>query len=240
MKKLLFLAIFPLLLSCSKHQFDLEQLKFPIEKKVLNTAGVNTNEYPTFIEGEILSFTGNNDTVMVYGGMQLSGNLRRYNKNVDASNYVKFFEDPIHKDIRAYEIVLKTTEETEQLETYFDKNFGKTDFYYKDKEVSCRIWEKEKSLYYLGIHFDFNDPELLNKSRKTALLFVVDKSAKEIISKEAPQGDYFQFYRHYLEIKESPQHKNKKYTYREYIEQSRRENKSKEFDVIYFDNYIEN
>ncbi len=229
-----------MLLSCSNHTFDLEKLKFPVEKKILNAAGINTDEYQTFIEGEILSFTGSNNTVMVYDGMRLSGNLSRYNKNVDASNYVSFFEDPTHKDIRAYEIVIRTTEETEQLEKYFDKHFGKTDFYYKDREVSCRIWEKDNSLYYLGINFNFNNPELLNKSRKTALLFVTDKNAKQIIREKSPQGNYFQFYRHYLDAKETPQHKNKKYTYREYIEQRKRENKYKEFDVIYFDHYIEN
>jgi len=123
---------------------------------------------------------------------------------------------------------------------YFDKNFGKTDFHYKDKETTCRIWEKDNNLYFLGIDSDSYDEEFMAKHLKSALLFVVDKNSKNIIKEESPQGSYFQFYERYLEAKEEPQNKNKRFSYRDFIEKARKENEFNDvLDVIYFQNYVE-
>ncbi|MGE8290383.1 MAG: hypothetical protein ACN6ON_01845 [Sphingobacterium sp.] len=238
MKKLLFICKLILLLciSCKQKQFDLADLRFPIDKKQLNMLGVETAPYKTYLEDETIKFSSDSSSVMHFGGIALAGNLSRYDKNIYESNTVYFLEDRTDKTIQAYKVTIGTSEETEQLESYFDKQFGKTDFYYKDEELSCRVWEKEGLLYYLGINFDVYNPDQIKKHRRTALLFVVNKSSQTLIKEEAPQGHYFRFYHYYLEAKEKPEYKT--LTYRQYMELKQRQYQSEGLETIYVENYI--
>ncbi|MEI2271759.1 hypothetical protein OHD16_06355 [Sphingobacterium sp. ML3W] len=238
MRKLLILCKLTVLLciSCKQKQFDLSDLRFPIEKKQLNTLGVKTDPYKTFLEEETMKFISDSSSVMRFGGIALAGNLNRYDKHIYASNNVEFFEDREDKAIQAYKIAIQTTEETELLAGYFDQQFGKTDFYYKDKEVSCRVWEKEGMLYYLGINFDVYDPERIAKHLKTALLFVVNKTSQTLIKEEAPQSSYFRFYKYYLEAKEQPEYKT--FTYRQYMQLKSSQDQSEGLETIYVGHYI--
>jgi len=238
MKKLLFICKLILLLciSCKQKEFDLADLRFPIDKKQLNMLGVETAPYKTYLEDETIKFSSDSSSVMRFGGIGLAGNLSRYDKNIYASNTVYFLEDRTDKTIQAYKVTIGTSEETEQLESYFDKQFGKTDFYYKDEELSCRVWEKEGLLYYLGINFDVYNPDQIKKHRRIALLFVVNKSSQTLIKEEAPQGHYFRFYHYYLEAKEKPEYKT--LTYRQYMELKQRQYQSEGLETIYIEHYI--
>lgn len=238
MKKLLFICKLILLLciSCKQKQFDLADLRFPIDKKQLNMLGVETAPYKTYLEDETIKFSSDSSSVMHFGGIALAGNLSRYDKNIYASNTIQFLEDRTDKTIQAYKVTIGTSEETEQLESYFDKQFGKTEFYYKDEELSCRVWEKEGLLYYLGINFDVYNPDQIKKHRRTALLFVVNKSSQTLIKEEAPQGHYFRFYHYYLEAKEKPEYKT--LTYRQYMELKQRQYQSEGLETIYVEHYI--
>ncbi|RKE52833.1 hypothetical protein [Sphingobacterium detergens] len=238
MKKLLFICKLILLLciSCKQKQFDLADLRFPIDKKQLNMLGVETAPYKTYLEDETIKFSSDSSSVMHFGGIALAGNLSRYDKNIYASNTIQFLEDRTDKTIQAYKATIGTSEETEQLESYFDKQFGKTDFYYKDEDMSCRVWEKDGLLYYLGINFDVYNPDQIKKHRRTALLFVVNKSSQTLIKEEAPQGHYFRFYHYFLEAKEKPEYKT--LTYRQYTELKQRQYQSEGFETIYIEHYI--
>ncbi|GAA4167811.1 hypothetical protein [Sphingobacterium ginsenosidimutans] len=238
MKKLLLICKLILLLciSCKQKQFDLADLRFPIDKKQLNMLGVETAPYKTYLEDETIKFSSDSSSVMHFGGIALAGNLSRYDKNIYASNTIQFLEDRTDKTIQAYKVTIGTSEETEQLESYFDKQFGKTEFYYKDEELSCRVWEKEGLLYYLGINFDVYNPDQIKKHRRTALLFVVNKSSQTLIKEEAPQGHYFRFYHYYLEAKEKPEYKT--LTYRQYMELKQRQYQSEGLETIYVEHYI--
>lgn len=238
MKKLLFICKLILLLctSCQQKKFDLSDLRFPIDKKQLNRLGVETNPNKTYFEDETIRFISDSSSVMCFGGIALAGNLNRYDKNIYASNTVEFLEDRADKTIQAYKITLGTSEETEQLEHYFDKQFGKTDFYYKDAELSCRVWEKEGLLYYLGINFDVYNPDQIKKHRRTALLFVVNKNSQTLISTEAPQGHYFRFYHYYLQAKEKPEYRS--LTYRQYMESKQHAYQSEDFETIDAEHYV--
>jgi len=238
MKKLLFICklISLLCISCKQNEFDLADLRFPIDKKQLNMLGVETAPYKRYLEDETVKFISDSSSVMRFGGIVLAGNLNRYDKNIYASNTVEFLEDQADKTIQAYKVTLGTSEETEQLEQYFDRWFGKTDFYYKDTELSCRVWEKEGLLYYLGINFDVYNPDQIKKHRRTALLFVVNKNSQTLIKAEAPQGHYFRFYHYYLEVKEKPEYKT--LTYRQFIELKQSQYQSEGFETIYAEHYI--
>ncbi|WP_418360804.1 hypothetical protein [Sphingobacterium detergens] len=238
MKRLLFIfnLILLLCISCKQKEFDLADLRFPIDKKQLNMLGVETAPYKTYLEDETVKFISDSSSVMRFGGIVLAGNLNRYDKNIYASNTVQFLEDRTDKTIQAYKVTIGTSEETEQLESYFDKQFGETDFYYKDAELSCRVWEKEGVLYYLGVNFDVYDPDQIKKHRRTALLFVVNKNSHKLINDEAPDGHYFRFYHYYLEAKEKPEYKT--LTYRQYMELKRSQDQSQGFETIYAEHYI--
>lgn len=240
-RKLLLLVMLPLLLkSCRENKFDLENIEFPIRKQELQNVGVDTEKSSGNINDDIITFTSDSSAVMIFGGIELGNDLNRSNtidKKIFASNYVKFYEDASEKQILAYEVNIRTSNETALLENYFDENYGATDFYYKDEKVCCRIWEEEKNIYYFGVNFN-SESEFLKEKQNTALLFVVDKNSKNILREEAPTGQYFQLYKYYLDEKELIHDKNKKFTYRDFMKKKRQENEFKEADVIYYDNYI--
>lgn len=238
MKKLLFIfnLILLLCISCKQKEFDLADLRFPIAKQQLHALGIKTDGYKRFTEGQVIEYISDSSLVMRFGGVSLAENLNRYNKHIYSSNIVRFLEDPKDESIQAYRISIQTTEEAEPLENYFDTQFGKTDFYYRDQEVSCRVWEKEGQLYYLGINFDLYDPERIDKHLKTAYLFVVNKNRTTLIKNEAPQGSYFRYYQSYLEEKMQPEHKT--LTYPQFMELRRSQNESEGFPTEYFNHYI--
>lgn len=59
MKKLLFICKLILLLciSCKQNEFDLADLRFPIDKKQLNMFGVETAPYKTYLEDQAIENT---------------------------------------------------------------------------------------------------------------------------------------------------------------------------------------
>jgi len=110
MKNFLSVIILLLIFSCKKKEFDLKDLKFPIEKNQLNSLAIETDDYKTFIEGEILKFASAKDTVMVFGGLKLAGNLSRYNtKDIgyDAANYIQFFETRLTRIFKHTKLALE-------------------------------------------------------------------------------------------------------------------------------------
>lgn len=228
---LLLMVLLTLFLSCKQEdKFDLLNLSFPVKKELLNSMGIETKDYNTYLEGEIRKFSSEKDSVLIFGNVKLSGNISRYNKDLFFANYVDFFEDPLQKNIGAYQVNIHTTEETKALEEFMAEHFGKTDFYYKDQKISCRIWEADNRILFFGVMNDQHHPDLPNKVQSTCMLFVIDKSNKELM-KESPQGSYFKFYKDYLDKKESTKQQAEVYTYSNFVHDSGNE-------TIYTTNYV--
>lgn len=228
---LLLMSIFVFFISCKqKDKFNLLNLSFPVKKEQLNSVGVETKDYKTYLEGEIKKFSSEKDTVLFFGDVKLSGNISRYNKDLFFANYVDFFEDPLQKNIGAYQVNIHTTEETKALEEFMAEHFGKTDFYYKDQKICCRIWEADNQIFFFGVMNDQHHPDLPNNVQSTCMLFVIDKSNKELM-KESPKGSYFKFYKDYLERRESSHQKSENYSYKDFVRESGNE-------TIYAVNYV--
>ncbi|MGJ1198290.1 hypothetical protein ACR777_19260 [Sphingobacterium spiritivorum] len=228
---LLLVVLLALFVSCKQEdKFDLLNVSFPVKKELLNSVGVETKDYNTHLDGEIRKFSSEKDSVLIFGNVKLSGNISRYNKDLFFANYVEFFEDPVQKNIGAYQVNIHTTEETKALEEFMAAHFGKTDFYYKDQKISCRVWEADKRIFFFGVMEGQHSPDLSNSPHSTCLLFVIANSNKELM-KESPAGSYFKFYKDYLDKKESTKQQAEVYTYSDFVRDSGNE-------TIYTTNYV--
>ncbi len=209
------MAVIILFASCNKHDFDLDKLNFPIEKSSL-VEKFKLKENKDFVD---FTFYETSDKAALYfDDFHFSGSLDSNNESLLTNNRATFIEDNKTKRIDAFEININTTDKTEEFEKLVETKFGKTDFYYRNDDFSYRIWEKSGKMYF----FETNNTGIYNDRKfKSCQLNVVNSQNKFLVNYFIAGG--FQYFGDYLYEKEKPENKNKKFTYRDFVEKQEKE-----------------
>jgi hypothetical protein len=158
MKKLLGLLL-PFCISCQNHDFDLAHLRFPITKDTLTQRfELTENLYPALNRGFYTRYETSDENALYFDRLSLSG---KKTKNEDSFSSVTFYEDKETKKIDAYAIGIELTDKTLALEKLLEKKLGETDYYYRNKDFSFRIWESQDKLYFFetnstGVYYGKN------------------------------------------------------------------------------------
>ncbi len=200
--------------SCHSQNFDLSSLALPatesnvsskikLEDQKFQTAGLN--EY-TSLEKDALYFEGKS----LYGSIDNSPNTSYL------ANGVKFYIDKKTNQIEAYRLDIKTTSETSKLEKALEAKFGKTFYYYKDTDMSFRIWEYKGNTYFLEVNSStvYNGEHTISGD-----LCVINNKFTAFYTYYMAGG--FGYYQDYLEAKKKS---NKKvYTYNDFLNEMKAE-----------------
>ncbi len=226
-KILLILIILPLI-SCQKHDFDLAQLKLPMDKDLI-TKKFEFKERSDF--AEVSSISVKDENALYFGGEELSGSMVD-GDSFHGTNNVTFQVSKKTGKIESYELRLDTKDESLKLEKALLEKFGKADFHYDDKkDFSFRIWEANQNTYFLEIN---NTTEYNGKKTISADLNVVNNKNQVLYNYYMAGG--FGYYSDYLYEKNKPEHQNQKYTYRDFVNQKEKEDGN---DSYFVKNYIQ-
>ncbi|TDG36451.1 hypothetical protein EZJ43_08000 [Pedobacter changchengzhani] len=225
-KMWLMLLILPLV-SCQKHDFDLAQLTLPMAKDAI-TKKFEFKERSDF--AEVTSIRVKDENALYFGEEKLSGTM------VDegsffGTNSVTFQLSKKTGKIESYELRLVTKDESLKLEKALIEKFGEADYHYDDKkDFSFRIWEANQNTYFLEIN---HTTEFNGKKTISADLNVVNNKNKVLYNYYIAGG--FGYYSDYLFEKNKPEHQNKKYTYKDFVNQKQKEDGN---DSYFLKNYV--
>ncbi|TCI91340.1 hypothetical protein [Tenacibaculum sp. M341] len=230
-KYLIILSSFIFLFSCKQKEFDIASVSFPFLKDSL-PKNVTFKE-DRFFKGYVL-YNSKASEIMYFDDLSIAGSLNSNKKSFFVANYVSFCESIEDKTIDKYEINISTTEQTLQFEKLLEKKFGHTDFYYRNSKFSYRIWEKDGMAYF----FETNHTGTYNKRPFVSChLYVVNMNNKELYNYRIADG--FQYYGDYLFEKNKDIHKNKTFTYKDFIEQERKEAEEWGNHCYFCEDYVE-
>lgn len=227
MKSIITLLLLPLLMACQTNSFDLDKLSFPVDIATLKKKyELNTN---SDLAG-IIVYNGTDPALLHFSGYSFSGTLNKQDASILSTNYVSFYENRTANKVNAYRLEIKTTKKAEEFENRLVKKFGKTDFYYRDAEFSYRIWNTGNKRYLLETN---NTGRYNNEKFKSCSLYVV-ANGDQLLNDYFIAGG-FQYYGDYLREKSKPEHKGKKYTYRNFIDEKEKEDGK---DSFYLKDYV--
>ena len=217
-----------MLMSCQKHDFDLAQLKLPLDKELI-TQKFEFKESSDF--AEVLSIRVKDENALYFGDEDLSGTMVD-NDSFFGTNRITFQVSKKTNKIESYELRVETKDESLKLEKALLEKFGKADFHYDDKkDFSFRIWEVDDNTYFLEIN---NTTEYNGKKTISADLNVVNNKNEVLYNYYIAGG--FGYYSDYLYEKNKPEHLNKKYNYKDFVNQKQKEDGS---DSYFVKNYIQ-
>ena len=143
-------------------------------------------------------------------------------------NFAHIFVSNSDNRILAISLYTQDPESTDKLIKLVEENLGKTDYhyYYYDDALPSRekIWKKDNKFFTLLV----KDTDYINsKKTKTATLTIFNDEDNPFVKFWFYDGGNFSgFYGQYIDEKNKPEHKNKNYTYRNFVEQMDRENKN--------------
>ena len=221
------MLIILMLMSCQKHDFDLAQLKLPLDKELI-TQKFEFKESSDF--AEVLSIRVKDENALYFGDEDLSGTMVD-NDSFFGTNRITFQVSKKTNKIESYELRVETKDESLKLEKALLEKFGKADFHYDDKkDFSFRIWEVDDNTYFLEIN---NTTEYNGKKTISADLNVVNNKNELLYNYYIAGG--FGYYSDYLYEKNKPEHLNKKYTYKDFVNQKEKEDGS---DSYFVKNYV--
>ncbi|WP_131368699.1 hypothetical protein [Chryseobacterium luteum] len=227
MKSIIILIIFPLLISCQTNSFDLDKLSFPVDISVIEKKyELDKN---SDLSGVIV-YNSTDSALLQFSGLSFSGTLNKQDTSILSTNYVSFYANRTTNQVNAYRLEIRTTKKAEEFEKLLEKKFGKTDFYYRDQEFSYRVWNAGNKLYLL----ETNNTGIYNNEKfKSCNLYVV-AHGDQLLNDYFISGG-FQYYGDYLQEKNKPEHKGKKYTYRDFVDEREKDDGA---DSFYLKNYV--
>lgn len=227
MKSSVILIIFPLLMSCQTNSFDLDKLSFPIQISTIEKKyELDKN---SDLSGVIV-YNSTDSALLQFSGFSFAGSLNKQDTSMLSTNYVSFYQNRTSNQVNAFRLEVKTTKKAEEFEKLIEKKLGKTDFYYRDSEFSYRAWNADKKLYLL----ETNNTGRYNSDKfKSCNLYVVANGDKQLNDYFISGG--FQYYGDYLQEKDKPQHKGKKYTYKNFVDEKEKEDGK---DSFYLKDYV--
>lgn len=227
MKSIITLLLLPVLMACQTNSFDLDKLSFPVDIATLKKKyELNTN---SDLSG-IIVYNSTDPALLQFSGYSFSGTLNKQDASILSTNYVSFYENRTTNKVNAYRLEIKTTKKAEEFEKRLEKKLGKTDFYYRDTEFSCRIWNAGNKRYLLETN---NTGKYNNEKFKSCSLYVV-ADVDQLLNAYFIAGG-FQYYGDYLREKNKPEHKGKKYSYRNFIDEKEKEDGK---DSFYLTDYV--
>lgn len=220
-KLLLLLAILPFITSCKKHDFDLDNLSLPTKSNNILNKYKNKKNFEIEIDSTLVAiYNSKDEKIMWFKDLSLSGSMIDNEKesSFGFSNHVTFYSVESSNQIEAYKIHIETKDITQKLLKLVEKEFGKTDYYYKDNKFSSRIWEKKGVLYF----FETNNT-IVNMGEKTITSDLTVISTKSLsILNWLTSGGSFAYYGDFLKVKS----KTENYNYRDFVNQQEIEAKS--------------
>ena len=212
------------------NNFDLEKIEFPTTKSSIKfnlIKGIETFDF--------IIYDTRDKAAMYFDNLSFSGTLNKDERMLFiVENQLSFYEDKKSKKIDAYQIEIKTTNKTLELEKLLEKRFGQADFYYKrENDFSFRIWESGNKSYFFEVNYT---GEYNGKSHISSDLYVVNKN-NEILYHYVIAGG-FQYYADYLNEKEKEEHKNQHYSYKDFVIQKEKEAEQWGGENFYAKDYI--
>lgn len=223
MKSIIILLIFPLLISCQTNSSDLEKLSFPIDiSSIEKKYELDKNDD---LSG-IIVYNSTDPALLQFSGYSFGGTLNKQETSLLSNNYVSFYENRTTNKVNAYRLEIKTTQKAEEFEKLLEKKFGKTDFYYQDPEFSYRVWNAGNKFYLFETN---NTGKYNNQKFRSCSLYVIADGDKLLTDYFISGG--FQYYGDYLREKNKPEHKGKKYTYRNFVDQKEKDDGNNSFYV---------
>jgi hypothetical protein len=226
MKSIIILVIFPLLIS-QTNSFDLDKLSFPINISVFDKKYELSNN--SDLSG-IIVYNSTDPDLLQFSGFSFSGTLNKQDASILSSNYVSFYENRTTNQLNAYRLEIRTNKKVEEFEKLLEKKFGKTAFYYRDPEFSYRVWNDGDKLYLFETN---NTGKYNNEKFKSCSLYVIAAGDKLLNDYFISGG--FQYYGDYLQEKNKPEHKGKKYTYRNFVDKKEEDDGQ---DSFYLKDYV--
>jgi hypothetical protein len=227
MKNIIILFVIPLLLSCQTNNFDLEHLSFPINLSTIEKEHkVSKN---SDLSG-IIVYSSTDKNLLQFSGFSFAGTLNEQDNSILSTNYVSFYENRTTSKVNAYRLEIRTTPKAEGFEKMLEKKFGETDFYYRDKEFSYRVWNVGTKLYL----FETNNTGRYNNEKFRSCSLYVIASDDKLLSEYFITGG-FQYYGDYLREKSKPEHKGQKYFYRNFIDEKQKQDGN---DSFYLKDYV--
>ena len=222
MKKiLLILTIFPFIISCQDKKVDWAKVNLPIpldsiskKYKILPYYDYNTQNMELY-----KSFDKN---LLFFDETELDG-------KVLINNSIVIYVSTFDKNILAITLFTEDEKNTDKLLRIIDKQLGKADYhyYYNDNKkliTTQKIWKKEGKYYTLN----FKSPDyIFGEKTKTAQLTIFNSESNVFLKWWFYNGgDFSGYYGQYIDESKKPEHKNKNYTYKDFVEQMDRENKN--------------
>ncbi|MCJ8153976.1 hypothetical protein MKJ01_09425 [Chryseobacterium sp. SSA4.19] len=227
MKSIILLTLFPLLMYCQVNSFDLDRLSFPVDLSAIE------KKYELHKNSDlsgIIIYNSTDPSLLQFSGFSFSGTLNKQEQSILSTNYVSFYKNRTKNQVNAYRLEIRTILKTEEFEKLLEKKLGKTDFYYRNSEFSYRIWSVGNKLYL----FETNNTGRYNNEKfKSCNLYVLAKE-DQLLSNYFISGG-FQYYGDYLQEKNRLEHKGKKYTYRNFVDDREKQDGT---DSFYLKDYV--
>lgn len=223
MKKLLFLlAILPFMTSCQKQDFDLDNLSLPINSDSILKKYKNKKAFEIEMDSTLVAtYDSKDEKIMRFKGLSLYGSMINDENDESSfgfSNHITFYSIKSSNQIEAYNIHTETKDITKKMIMLVEKEFGKTDYYYKDNKFSSRVWEKNELLYFFATN---NTIENMGEKTITSDLTIISTKSLHILN-WFTSGGSFAYYGDYLKEKS----KNKIKNYKDFVNQQEIEAKS--------------
>lgn len=239
MKTLRILFISSLLASlaaCQRPGLDLATLALPLPPETI----LQKYEHrPDFDMADFVSYRSKDKDLMWYRGESLSGTMlddESSKNSYRAANYATFYVDKSIKKIAAYEVHTETQDKTAKLEAMLQEQLGKPDYYYRDKDFSSRVWERDQRFFFYSTN---NTVVIRGEKTRTSDLMIISRSSPTLIAWFGSSAG-FSYYGDYLHERGKPEHQGKPYRYADFFKQQETEAQSwGRPHSLYFDEYVQ-
>jgi hypothetical protein len=227
MKSIIILIFFPLLMFCQSNSFDLDQLSFPIDMSVIEKKyELDKN---SDLSG-IIVYNSTDSALLQFSGYAFSGTLNKQEPSMLSNNYVSFYENRTTNKVNAYRLEIKTTKKAEEFEKLLEKKLWKTEFYYRNAKFSYRVWNIGNKIYL----FETNNTGKYNNEKFESCSLYVVANGDQLLNDYFISGG-FQYYGDYLREKNKPEHRGKKYTYKNFVDEKEKDDGR---ESLYLKNYV--
>lgn len=221
MKKYLLIALLlPFVISCQEKRWDWDTVHLPIPLDSMSK-GYALQPYGTYQDQGLELYKTVDKNLLIFSGIALDAKAA-YN------NSAMLYIADADKTIQGVSLFTEDIAHTEALVKAVEDNLGNADYhyYYNEDAVPARdrIWKKGNRYYTLRV----KDPDYLSGTKtKTACLTLFSAESSAFLDFWFyGGGDFSGFYGQYLDESKKEEHKNKTYTYRDFVAQMDREHKN--------------
>lgn len=194
--------------SCHSQNFDLASVTLPVSESSM-TSKIKMED-DKFQIGNLHQYTSLDKNALYFSGKSLEGSIDNSPTIAYLANGIRFYIDKKTNLVEAYHLGIKTTEETSKLEKALETKFGKTFYYYKDKDMNFRIWEYKGNTYFLEV----NSTTVYSGNHTISSdLYVVNNKCTEFYNYYMAGG--FGYYKDYISAKNKSTKKN--YSYNDFL-----------------------